>query len=367
MQKQNGQKRCPEIDIWKFIFAFVIVAHHSSYLPVEADTTYFHGGSIGVEFFFVVSGFFLAQSASHVIEYKDLAKETVEFTVRKIKSFFPYMIWAFLISLVCKTISSGGGFIKLVKNGIAGLPELLLLEASGLDQKSFNDPAWYLSAMVLSVVVLYPLILRYGKFAKQVICPLLSAFLLGYLLQKYGHFRNPPLLDGLFLKGMLRGLGEMSFGVVCYEVCQYLKKISFTWFLRIALSVIEYVGLLGIIWYSNTESCWDMDGASLILIGVAVIIAGGNLSVFSDLLEKCRIVPKMGKFSLVLYLNHIYWVHIFTIVGLKTSYKEMFGLYMLGAVCSALICWFCVDFLRVLTSKWKISSLFIKDEKVAKR
>lgn len=52
-----------EFDLWKLIAAVVIVILHSSYLPVEAERTYFHGGSIMVELFFLISGFFLAKSA----------------------------------------------------------------------------------------------------------------------------------------------------------------------------------------------------------------------------------------------------------------------------------------------------------------
>ena len=52
-----------EFDLWKLIAAIVIVILHSEYLPVEAERTYFHGGSIMVELFYLVSGFYWAKSA----------------------------------------------------------------------------------------------------------------------------------------------------------------------------------------------------------------------------------------------------------------------------------------------------------------
>jgi len=89
-----------EFDLWKLIAAIVIVIHNSEYLPVEAERTYFHGGSIMVELFFLVSWFFLAKSA---LCGKDFPKNGTRggdkwnFFVKKIGGTYPYLLFSMII------------------------------------------------------------------------------------------------------------------------------------------------------------------------------------------------------------------------------------------------------------------------------
>lgn len=364
MKQQNTAVRIGEIDFWKFTFAILIVTLHSAYLPGAGEDTYFRGGSIGVEFFFVVSGFFMAKNAEKVDGYQSLADETWRFLLKRVKTFFPYMCMSCVAALIAKTLFYHGGLLKLIKNGVAGLSEVLLLKATGFGDTFFNNPTWYLSAMVCSMAVLYPLILKYRKIFTRIACPLLAFFLLGYLQQTYGQFRNPDLWDGLFRKGTIRGFAEIAFGVVCYEICSWISTYDFTKLSKLLFTVAEYGSLLAIILYSNTKSCWDMDSPSVLLMGGAVVIAAGNLSLLSGFWNRFCLTAWMGRFSLMLYLNHIYWVWIFAILGLDMEYSKMFWLYMGAAVISALLCWKFTDLIIFWYQKNKpaLKSMFIQTE-----
>ena len=57
-KKHNGI-----ISLWKFIFSLVIMIYHAKIFFPEENIPIFRGGYIGVEFFFLVSGFFLAKKA----------------------------------------------------------------------------------------------------------------------------------------------------------------------------------------------------------------------------------------------------------------------------------------------------------------
>ena len=52
-----------EINIWKFIFAVTIVLLHS-FSMFGNQFIYMPGGSIGVDFFFLVTGYFMIQSVN---------------------------------------------------------------------------------------------------------------------------------------------------------------------------------------------------------------------------------------------------------------------------------------------------------------
>lgn len=55
------KQRNYEIDFWKFVFSIVIVFLHSFNL-FDGKNLYMVGGSIGVDFFFIVTGFLMMKS-----------------------------------------------------------------------------------------------------------------------------------------------------------------------------------------------------------------------------------------------------------------------------------------------------------------
>lgn len=57
----NKSKRNLEIDLCKFIFSIIIVLLHSFNL-FNGKFLYMPGGSIGVDFFFIVTGYLLMNS-----------------------------------------------------------------------------------------------------------------------------------------------------------------------------------------------------------------------------------------------------------------------------------------------------------------
>lgn len=359
-------ERAGELDFWKLIFSLLIVVHHSKYLPIDITRSLFIGGSIGVEFFFLVSGFLLLRSADkkrEALTDPDYFAETAAFIKRKVAVFFPYMLFAFAVSLVFKTIAEGGTFATLIKNGGSGLTELLLVNWSGVDPLRVNGPTWYLSAMVLSMLILYPLLLRFGKTFSRLVCPLMALFLLGYLYQNYHQFRTPDAWDGFFYKGMIRAFAEISLGVFCAEICEWLGRARLTKLSKVLLSVLEYGALIGIILYANREQWWDMDVPSLLLMSAAVVIAGGNFSVTSGFWNRLKVTSKLSKAALLLYLNHFYWIWIFQIIGLRIRYQEMLPLYLACAIASSAVCWIAVDGVRALIRKnsAKIRKVFVEE------
>ena len=358
----HTKTRSGELDVWKFIFSIIIVILHSEYLPAEVERVYFHGGSIFVEFFFIVSGYLMAQSAEKRKSYQSLARETAGFLRRKISSFYPYLLFGFIASLTIRSTYYHQGFLQIIKNMCQGIGELLLLKSTGLTGTLFDPPMWYISAMILSMAVIYPLILKYGDFFKKVVCPLIAFFLLGYLSRKYGHFRAPEVWDGMFEKGMIRGFAEVALGVYCYEIGQLISEIKFTKFSKIIFFLIEYGSLIAIAVYSNTESCWDMDVPAVLLLAISVIIICGNHSIMAPYWNRSKIVPYLGKMSLMIYINHIYWAWLLDLMDLDWNYHKMLIVYITGSIVSAVCCWVITDYVRKMLKARKASfrRLFIE-------
>ena len=57
-------KRNGEIEFWRAVFCMIVFIYHIS-LDFDSSTTIFKMGQIGVEFFFLISGLFMAKSPNN--------------------------------------------------------------------------------------------------------------------------------------------------------------------------------------------------------------------------------------------------------------------------------------------------------------
>ncbi len=90
--KLTHNKRNGEIDFLRFLFASIILLHHSSLVLCD-EIWLFLGGSLAVEFFFLVSGYLLMASVVKANQKTKpstmLGTETSDLLLRKIQSIIP--------------------------------------------------------------------------------------------------------------------------------------------------------------------------------------------------------------------------------------------------------------------------------------
>ena len=142
MDVRNGA-----VDFMKFVFSVIIVLFHTYRILPR--------GYLGVEFFFVVSGYFMS---AHYYNNKEkysidnLGKSTLLFVKNKISKILPnyYIAWiiAFIVTHVYK---KSFGIRVLLYDFFRAIPELLLLGMTGFWDytHSYNVVVWYISAMLL--------------------------------------------------------------------------------------------------------------------------------------------------------------------------------------------------------------------------
>ena len=88
------------IDLMRFVFCLIIILYHINNRldlnpPFGLSEKYFSfcgEGRIGVEFFFIVSGYLLAVTAKKNYSTNSIAASTKSFMYRKTMSIFPYHI-----------------------------------------------------------------------------------------------------------------------------------------------------------------------------------------------------------------------------------------------------------------------------------
>lgn len=134
------------IDIFRMIFALVVVLHH--YFPKTWC------GYFAVDFFFIVSGFFLMKSYN---KYDDTDRpHNLRFCAHKLMSFLPYLIVAEIIAAITVLgiqLANNGDWNAGMKLAWNQLKNILCLSMLNIYK---GDVTWYLSAMILATAILYP-------------------------------------------------------------------------------------------------------------------------------------------------------------------------------------------------------------------
>jgi len=294
------------ISLWKFLFSVMIVILHCDSLAGNNEKTLFIGGAIAVEFFFITSGYLMAVSAFKSGRKKDVASDTWSFIGKKFKALFPYVLIAFLsISIVNIIFKSNN-----IYNWITSIWDLFLLRMTGIKTARINKVAWYLSAMLLSMLIIYPLLRKYKKNYSTLIAPIIVIFLAGYMSHQYGHLRTPVKWIGFCYKGLLRAFLELNIGVIVYEMTMRFKKLDFTKFGRVFITILE-VSCFSIIFIiaQFLVKGTRLDFIMLVIFSVGIMLAFSEKSYFYNFCCN-KFFYYLEKLSLSIYVNHLAFVYI---------------------------------------------------------
>ena len=334
MRKQHNVT----IDFLRFLFSVIVVLHHSRYVLGD-DNCYFLGGSLAVEFFFFVSGYLLLAGADKAGrknsagttgiggetngigaettgiggEANGIGAETLHFILHKIRSFLPEFLIAWWIGFVLIGVVRQYGVLDYLKAFGNDFWELTLVKMSGLFTHGIDGAMWYLSAMLLGMAFLYPLLRTKRDLMTHLVCPLLALFLYGYLCQAEGHPRDPIVWLGLCYKGLVRAIAGLCTGVVICMAVRSLKRFSPSGLTKtgnaLAIGVQLLCLILAIRYMAEQEpSEYDYFYMFLLMLLVLLSFAGFGLeSVLGNSQRLHLLSAFLGKYSLSLYLGHLYF------------------------------------------------------------
>ena len=355
MQKQRD---CC-IDLLKFIFVFLVVFYHSRGVLLKGEPRIFVGAIAVVEFFFMVSGYFCAKSASRKEAYYQgsLGKDTAHFMWRKICGLMPNCVVAWCLAFAARHIWRPPVSGSVANDLLQGVRELFLLDQTGGASKEYlvNIATWYLSAMLFALFLLYPLMRKLKDTFFYIIAPLLTIFLYGVMFQTFDDLGAPRGWNfGFIMKGTMRALAAIALGCVIFKIVEGLKKLQFTKVVRVLLTVVTIALWCGIIWYMFKHPSSKKDFDLVMLEAVALVLTLSNLSYLPDLNPPAairKIISWMGAFSFSLFLGHAFLGNLKHLAWFKgKSYSTRMLLYLGLAILCAL---FIMYFSKLLKVIWK--------------
>ncbi len=293
------------ISFWKFVFCLMIVIRHSKWLGYN-ETKLFIGGSIGVDFFFIVSGFLMAVSAFKNKNEESICRSTWKFLWRKIKKLFPYVLFSFVLLLIILIAIDS----RTIFEWVTGLWDLFLLGMAGFRMEDINVISWYISAMLICMLVIYPLLLKYKDNYSLLIAPIIIILLGGYLSHEFKSLFIPYSWRGFYYKGLIRGFLALNIGVVCHYICQKLKTIDFTKLGRYLLTGLEIICFISILVCAQTSEIPNsIYYFCLIIFAIGIIIAFSQKTITYNF--SCnKVFYFLEKVSLPMYLNQRFFGYL---------------------------------------------------------
>lgn len=301
MRREDGKmtndrkERLDSLDGLKVLFCILIFSHHywggvtnygqQGLAPFENIFHFIYAnGALGVEFFFIVSGFVMTYN--YKTKIKDIPSNV--FLLKRMSKLVPVAVLSVIVGFLLSMINNNLGYELTLVNKPISVPHLimsLLFVNNGWFVNSFNaygSGTWFLDVLLLCYIVW----LFVGKLVKTnkqytVVCALLA--IVGFACM---HFN----LDIPFLYAT-SGRGYFNFFFGCL-LCQLLeRKRNYVWICT-TVGLIFGVSTKNIALLFSTVLCPT-------LIYIALYIKPAKKVLSSKLFKKC--VP----YTMCIYLTHV--------------------------------------------------------------
>lgn len=331
-KNRKRSERSSEIELLRFLFAITVVIFHAqSFYGTDIP---FIGGSFSVEFFFLTSGYLMMQSVEKKRQAgasKDLGLETVDFLKRKMSVLFPESIFAWFLALALTGIDAGWALQKYVSVLVERWYEIPMVKMAGVDGGDINGVIWYISAMLLCMAFMYPLLRKYTDMMGRVILPLTSVLVFGWLYQRGNVASRPTLWYGFVYKGVLRAYSEMALGAGSFYIVQKLRSYRLTMLGRCIVTAVKWICFLAVFYAMYTDSARKYDYLFILVTLIGLIAVFSAQGVDYNWCQ-CRAVTFLGKFSVPLYLTHISQRYVIHILLPNAGRNLQLLVYLAGAI-----------------------------------
>lgn len=285
------------IEFYRFVFACIIYLYHfRAYTDQEVLHGDFSGGYLGVEFFFVLSGYYFAKSCFN----KKQSETSLDFWKKRVKRLYPEYILSIILLLACSWIADRGEY-NIIGEVTHGWPDFFCLQTFFVN-RNINSLLWFVSVNLWVSFVIYLLYKHSSKkaFASITLCSVIS--IISVLLIFVGHL-DVTQNTYFYLDGFLRGLAEMLSGTLGYifvcTVSDGVRNITSYSFIAPVLMVITVI-----ITFLCGENRFDF----FVLFLMLLLVISEDLAF--EKRKSCnvmrdRVFIYLGSISYSLYLNQV--------------------------------------------------------------
>lgn len=321
-KRASAGNKNSSIELLRFLFIICIAIHHATGQPL--------GAYLGVDFFFLLSGFFLMQYYSNDVQAKESpAIAAIQYTKKRYFRVIPYYLFSFFLA-VGLTV----GLWKAVSPDVMitdYIWELFMMGTAGISMNMAVPAGWFCSALIISGFLIYFLLARYQKTYLYIIEPVSLVLVFAWMYRNIGHLNRWTQVDMFVESGVLRGFVEMGLGCISYEVYCTLRQRKLGGYA--INTAVETVCALYIV---HTIKMGPSARDFMCVFAMAVLITSLFMeNSFWSKLFNHRFSKYLGSISIAIYLNHsvllfIDWAALGGLLGL--DWHSSVAIYVLVSI-----------------------------------
>lgn len=327
----DSNKRNYALEGYRWFFTLVVAQFHfKAFQGWEPSEWKFSGGYLAVEFFFVLSGFFLMKSYEERSRLSEpAAGMAAKFFAWRYCRLFPQYAMSFVMM---------GALSQYNYNDISvetafkqGAWEFFMLEQTGLGTNvKVNATAWFVSALLISSFLLVVCLLLFKDWYVFVIAPLSIFAIYSFFYHKF-HCLSDMWTMMFFCSGVWRAFAGTSIGCISWRVCKQASKIvgKKNLFIKAFATVLEgFILLLYMVYAQKGHKEYDF--IFPFLFGVLIISVYLAQSYLTMLLNR-KVFGVLGGLSYAVYLNaRVFQEPIMRLYRGKLPYWPVFFSVMLA-------------------------------------
>ena len=297
------------VELFRFIYSLLVLGYHVQFSYDDEKVDLFENGALAVEFYFILSGYFLARSLEKMSkdDKTSLIKKWYFFMKNKISALLNVHFLSNVVMIIIIACCDKNNFKDKFLNGIPSLffVQMFIIWAGDFD-KAFVVPEWYLSSMLICMLIMVPIFLLLIQKLKGIFCTIILLGVLAALAIIAGLCMNWKLNENIVYN--LRAWGEMCVGMFSYYLSIYVKNQNYSNCMIIILKSLEILGYGIPVIFGIFPLSKDYQG---ILMGITVVLE--FCAVFITFAEKGSIINNqtingifgyLGTISLPIYLFH---------------------------------------------------------------
>lgn len=352
------KNRFGKISLYKFLFSIMIIVFHvGNVLDYNKFKFNFGSGSIAVDFFFVVSGFFFCRKYVNYKVKNSVGEDSFNYFINRTNRFIKYIIILLIIAIPFSIFCLKFNFTSLIN----AFYKLLYIPHHTKCGSEIFGITWYIVAMILAESMLFPFLIKYKKEFVYIISPIIIILLGSYLLIRYGHFATPWKMGTILYKGILRSIFEINIGMYLYLISEKISNVKFTKLSKILLLLFEIAGYLSIFVLVNLNNAHRrFDVLMLIIISICILIST-NKNMYLYNFCNNKLFYFLEKLSLPMYIYQ--WLIIEIMVFVLTKFNIHLSYLCFSGITIIISIIFGIVVLKLIelydNNKEKIKSLFI--------
>ena len=314
IKKENDRNRT--VEFYRFFFVCVIYILHGRNHKDQwfLQDGAFQGGYLAVEFFFILSGFFIAkkcQKEQESIQNGAIPEfQSVKFFVSRYKKLMPQYLISIVVFFIAQSIIIDN--FNLKNKLLDSFSEIIGCSIFWRPSNAINIHLWYVSGLIWAGALVYYLMLKRKNFSICVLFPFSLLIFIGYAYTHIGHIDLTPAYELPELRALafFRAFVEIGFGCILYNIYTYIRDKKFNPVVMTIVEVALFAAIVFIMWQTRRT---PTDFIALFLIGAFVLVAMLNHGYLSKLLNN-SISEVLGSISYPMYLNQ----NLFLSVASKT-------------------------------------------------